>query len=335
MKVKLPPKQNKIFEIFDSEIDTLQLQEQILESLSNKNISISELDESSINNDDFFDEFDPSYIAYQFEKAIQLPKFQNTKLWFLKGPIKWLLIKLIKIYATVERKLSQNRISAVYALIHELARLRLKQKELEGEIQSLRREHFEFHDKIQGGGYKYFESEEWQERARTFLDKSDRRVISQVNAEDKILILLPDWINLLNYLSNKKIDFLALIENNRQFEYLGKFHKGQVQLIPDLSEFVQYDPFHKIILGCNASNLPAWYLDKILNNAVVNMTPGGKLFIKFSNHNISLKHPFQPAIQTNINRELLPGYLIQMGFVNPIFQRIDENEFELLTCYKP
>ena len=134
-----------IFEIHDSEINVSEIMKEIESNLSKRNINKEEL--NKIYRADFspdspggYREFDPAYIANQFESGISPPKFQNKSLWFIRGPIKWIIVKLIELYSYVEKKLSFNRIRAFYSVVHELIVLKKRYDLLQSRFDELEKE---------------------------------------------------------------------------------------------------------------------------------------------------------------------------------------------------
>ncbi|MEM7179415.1 MAG: hypothetical protein AAF518_00765 [Spirochaetota bacterium] len=337
MEKKNNPK--RIFHIFDSEIDSVSLQEEIDAKIAKRKIPKAEINKITGLNFQLSkaadsEKFDPSHTAYQFEKAIHLPKFTNPRYWFIRGPIKWVLIKFVSVYATVERKLSENRIKAFYSLIRELTQMKLRHQKLEYELELLKKDYNELKVSLQGG-YRFEEEEEWQNRAHAFLDRGDKRILEHIEVTDQVLVLLPEWSNLLNHLSNKKIRFHSIVENKRQFEYLNKFHKETLQYIDSLVDYESYSSFDKIVLGCNASMLPPWFIEKILLKAFHNMASGAKFFLRFYNGTVSQYTPFQPVLSTRIDLHTITTYLKEVGFVNPLIHKSEPGEYDLVTFYKP
>jgi hypothetical protein len=55
--------------------------------------------------------------ANAFEKGISPPKFTNPKLWFIRGPIKWVFVSLVNLYSFIDKKLSENRIRAFFSVL--------------------------------------------------------------------------------------------------------------------------------------------------------------------------------------------------------------------------
>ncbi len=120
------------FQIHDPEINVEEIMEDIESKLKSRDISkedverISKLRLSPFSKNSLR-EFDASLSANLFEKGISPPKFTNPKLWFFKGPLRWMLSKFVDFYALVDKKLSENRVRAFFQLLHEVVILKKRQ----------------------------------------------------------------------------------------------------------------------------------------------------------------------------------------------------------------
>lgn len=135
---------DELFKVSNMNLDAKEIMREIESRIRIRSIDKEELEKilkqkihSDINSIGFR-AFDPAYTANLYEKGISPPKFTNPKLWFIKGPIKWFVVKLIQGYGFLDQKLSRNKVKAFYSVLHELIALRRKVEELEKEIQDLK-----------------------------------------------------------------------------------------------------------------------------------------------------------------------------------------------------
>lgn len=125
----------ELFEIRDSRINVREIMEEI-EAKLKKNPSTKEDIEKlthwklSPPSPEGYRDFDPAEIAHLFEKGITPPKFSNPKLRFVRGPLKWLLIRFAEFYSFLDKKLSENRTRAFYSVLHELILIRSENQNL-------------------------------------------------------------------------------------------------------------------------------------------------------------------------------------------------------------
>ena len=132
----------EVFEIQNSDINVPEIMREIEASLKKRSIDKNEIEriaklKLSADSPAGHREFDPSLTANLFEKGIAPPKFTNPHLWFIRGPLKWAIVKFTEIYSLVDKKLSENRIKAFYSVLHELILLKNKHQRLENKFNEL------------------------------------------------------------------------------------------------------------------------------------------------------------------------------------------------------
>ena len=331
-------KNKEIFEIQNSEINVADIMREIELNLKQRSIDKNEIERISklkLSSDSpaGYREFDPSLTANLFEKGIAPPKFTNPRYWFIKGPLKWVIIKVAEFYSLVDKKLSENRIKAFYSVLHELILLKAKHQRLESKLAELYKHVVEL---------KASKNAEFQinfyDNYNLLSDRyseSDTRILSILKKEKPSLILLPDWENFLNLLKLNRIDFHAIVSNKNQFNYIEKQITNHVSFVEGIYEFTQYENYSNIILYCNACLLPVPLLEKIVTLIMEKADSGTQCFIRFTNYSINNHSPFQENFPTQIDTEKVYSYLNDIGFRNIIFHSVSKEEMELISFSLP
>jgi hypothetical protein len=331
-------KNKEIFEIQNSDINVAEIMRDIESSLRQRSIDKSEIDritrlQLTSDSPAGHREFDPSLTANLFEKGISPPKFSNPRYWFIKGPLKWIIIKVTEFYSLVDKKLSENRIKAFYSVLHELILLKAKHQRLESKLAELYKHVVE----LKASSKTDFQIN-FYDNYNLLSDrysKSDTRILSFLKKEKPTLILLPDWDNFLNLLKLNRIDFHAIVSNKNQFNYIEKQITNHVSFVEEMHEFTQYENYSNIILYCNACLLPVPLLEKIVIMIMEKADSGTQCFIRFTNYSINNHSPFQENFPTQIDSEKVYSYLNNIGFRNIIFHSVSKEEMELITFSLP
>ncbi len=329
----------EVFEIQNSDINVIEIMAEIESSLKNRSIDKKEIEriaklKLSADSPAGHREFDPSLTANLFEKGIAPPKFTNPRLWFIRGPLKWAIVKFTEIYSLVDKKLSENRIKAFYSVLHELILLKTKNQRLENKYNELYRQIIELRVSARPSFFQNEYYDNNQPLAESF-SKSNFRILSLLKKENPSLALLPDWENFLNLLKVNRISFHALVQNKIQFEYIKTQITKEVTNTNSIQAFKEYKNYSNLILHCNACLLPAWILENLLLSWMENAGSGTQCFIRFSNSSLDFHSPFQENYQTRIDLEKLLIHLKELGFKNIISHTVEKDEMELITFTLP
>ena len=331
-------KNKEIFEIQNSEINVAEIMREIESNLRQRSIDKSEIDriaklKLSSDSPAGHREFDPSLTANLFEKGIAPPKFSNPRYWFIRGPLKWIIIKFTEFYSLVDKKLSENRIKAFYSVLHELILMKAKHQRLELKLAELYKHVVE----LRASYNPEFQNEFYDNNKLLSenFSKSNLRILSLLKNEKPTLVLLPDWENFLNLLKVNRIPFHTIVQSKSQFYYIEKQITSQVTLIETIQEFSQYKEYSNIILHCNACILPAWIMDKIILCVKENADKDTQIFIHYSNSAINSYSPFQENLRTRIDTDKIHSYLNDLGFKNIVSHCVDKDEMQLITFTLP
>lgn len=329
----------EIFEIQNSDINVVELMAEIESSLKQRSVDKKEIEritnlKLSADSPAGHREFDPSFTANLFEKGIAPPKFTNPRFWFIHGPLKWAIIKFTEIYSLVDKKLSENRIKAFYSVLHELILLKSRHRKLELKVEELYKQIVE----IRTSSRPSFFQNEFYDSNKPLDDnfsKSNLRILSLLKKEQNALVLLPDWDNFLNLLRLNTISFHAVVQNKNQFDYISSKITNQITNIHLIQEFSDYKQYSSVILHCNASLLPAWILETLLQKFKSFSDKNTQFFLRFSNSSLYIHSPFQENYQTRIDLEKIVPHLRELGFVNVVSHSVDQDEMNLITFYNP
>lgn len=312
--------------------------EEIERNLTKRTISKEEIDriaklKFTPNSPEGYREFDPSETANLFEKGISPPKFTNPSLWFVKGPLKWLIVQFVKLYSIFDKKVSQNRIHAFYSVVHELILLKKSQRFLSERFDQLYKEHTYLKSQqalnITKNVYVNRNSVEIQ-----FIQKSDSRILDLVDKKSSGLILYPEWNGLLTQLKTKFVSLSLLLEDKFQEKDIDKSTVDRIFLVESIPDFLEYQNYSFILFQSNVCFLPPYLLEKILMNIYENANPKTQIFLRYSNTSIDVYSPFQRNHLTHIDKSLLLPYLKDIGFQNIIVHQTDLDEFKLLSFSK-
>jgi hypothetical protein len=216
-------KNKEIFEIQNSDINVAEIMREIDSSLRQRSINKTDIEriaklKLSSDSPAGHREFDPSLTANLFEKGIAPPKFTNPRYWFIKGPLKWMIVKFTEFYSLVDKKLSENRIKAFYSVLHELILLKANHRRLEQKISDLYKHVVDIRS-----NYPNTFQNNFYDNNKPLSDgfqQSDLRILSLLRKDKATLVLLPDWDNFLNLLKLNQIPFQVVVQNKNQIQLL-------------------------------------------------------------------------------------------------------------------
>ena len=328
--------ENQIFQIKNSEVQIKEILADLEKKVSLRNISKEEL--SRIQNLDltsdvssFNRQFDPAYIANQFEEGISIPKFTNPKYSFIKGPLKTLITKLIQFYSLLDKKLSENRIRAFYLVLHELIRSRKKIQRLEKKLfdlstilnqiqinQANTKNTFEF-----SNYYKIFQED---------LEFDFNQLYNYLNNSKKILLIEPIHAQLPKEILSKGFHLSILTSLLQKKESLNKL-TDSIYIQENITEFKNYSEFDTIIYAGNICLLRPEFIHSLFLNFHKNSNSKTKFLISFSNDSNSEILPFNLNSISKIDQEKFKIYLNEFKFLDIKF--LEMNPLEYVFFSKP
>jgi hypothetical protein len=318
---------NQIFEINDSDINIKEIMYEIESRLKDRSISRNEIDKivaygQDIHSEIRYREFDPSFIAYQFETGISTPKFTNPKFWFIKGPIRKVITFFVEIYSAIEKRLSTNRVKAFYSVVYELMILRSRIEKLEKEIERLKLTPVPL-ETVDDATIELS-----RKNTELFLE-SDRQILSNLNPTDFVLVLCPISIEFTDKLNthtkmSKIISYESVINKYTQ-PIKPKTKRNKTQEI-------ELQQFTKIIIHQNLCTISHKVLEKLFLEIKREATPGTKVLARLSNYSVGQDTPFKEVYKTSIEIDSLYTYLRTLGFYNIVLQKIP-SDYSVLSCY--
>jgi len=310
-----------IFEIKDSGINVEEIMQELESSLKKRNVTREEIER--ISNQSFspkspagFREFDPAFTANLFEKGISAPKFTNPSLWFIKGPFKWMVVKLVEIYSFVDKKLSENRIRAFYNVLHELILLRSKHETLLKRYERFYKEFLELKAIIQEKVQPDFEISVIQYKNPKLIEESDEIILEEISKNSKnTLVLFPEWGDFLLKLRTKKIQFDSISFSKNQFDHIKKQITDNVRFTDDLAS-LNFSGFDSIVFQSNINLIPNWKIELLLKRIAEKSDKPTKVYLRFSEKDISSNSPFQPSYPTRVDLSEIRPFLKNLGYKN-------------------
>lgn len=310
-----------IIEIKDSSVNVRELMEEIESKLARRPVSKEELErlsrwKFSPQSPEGYREFDAAETAHLFEKGISPPKFTNPKFKYIRGPIRWLFIKLIELYAFLDKKLSENRTRAFYSVLNELILLR-------GDHEKLKRKFEKFYSEFVELNYslkkeispEFVWSNEFLYEEET-LEESETLILSRLNPGDSVLAINPEWGKFLKQLLKAQIEFKAVTWNKSQYSYIKEHITSSVSLL-SFEEVLPEPPLpSKIISNGNLCLLPNWVLEKLFKSLASKTFSGTEFIFRYSNYSNRMVSPFQPILLTQISESAFREFLQKLGFKN-------------------
>ena len=327
-----------IFEIQDSEINVSEIMAEIESNLKQRNLDISEIERVSklrLTPEVPLGQrqFDPSETANSFEKGISPMGFTNPIFKYIRGPIRYLLVKFIEGYSLFDKKVSENRIRAFFNVVYELVLLRKKYEALEKKFYEFYKEQTELKALILGkkDNFSYYDPHSPLEEPP---NPSNSRITNMITQGESTLVLLPEFDNFLQKLQLKQIPYLAIINDSHHYEYFKNHITGNLEFISKLEDFQNYSGYKNIVIAINSCKLPGWLLEKLFFSIRKFSDIETRIFFRYSNSALTYHSPFQENFQTRISNELLFHFLKETGFKNIVRHTVDDGELSLITFQK-
>lgn len=325
-----------LFEIHDTTINVREIMGEIESRL--KKISIDKNEIERISKLSFnppspsgYREFDALGTANLFENGVSIPKFTNPSFWFVRGPLKWLIVKIVSVFSLIDKKLSENRIRAFYNLIHELILLKNRTNKINEKLNFLYNDFSEMMARFKTGIYpdylsfeNFYDREYEVEKARVFIKNIDKA--------KKILIIGPGWGWILSHLLEGEIKFKAITDSEFKYNFIKREITSEIELIKSILNYNDYNKFQLIILYTNLAYLSGWYINTLIQGIFKKSNKGTEIYLLFNNFPETGNFPFESTGITKINEDKFLYYLKEIGFKNIRF--IKYNTETLVKFYK-
>lgn len=271
-------------------------------------------------------EFDPSFIASQFEKGINPPKFTNPKLWFIKGPLRTLISKFVEFYAIIDKKLSENRIKAFYSVLFELIKSKKRISRLEKKLEEIYIELNELKKTKHQAETSFYD---YLKPYQTDFSKSITNRIEKISKDKKILFIYPKLNEELNYFQIKEFDFSILTNSHPEI-----FQKATNKIFQsDLLNFQNYADFDFFYSSYNLCLEETEILFSFFHLLFKQTNSTSEFLFSYKNQISSLNSPFEKYSKSKIEDEKLKTFLSGIGFKN-INIEVDFDETRILSFYK-
>ncbi len=327
-----------LFEIQDSSVNVSEIMAEIESNLKRRNLDPSEIERVTKLRltpeiPQGQRQFDPSETAHSFEKGISPPGFTNPIFQYIRGPIRWLLVKFIEGYSLFDKKVSENRIRAFFNVVYELVLLRKKYESLDKKFHELYKEQNDLKALILGKKETAFYNDP-HSPLEAPSNPSNERILQMISQGDKTMILFPEYDNFLQSLQLKQVPYLAILNELKQFEYFKNHITPYIEYSPKIEEFQAYSGYKNIVLAINSCKLPGWLLEKLFFTIRKFSDIDTKIFFRYSNSALTYHSPFQENFQTRISNELLFHFLKETGYKNIVRHTVDDGELSLITFQK-
>lgn len=331
-------KEDPLFEIYDPEVNTSDIMKELETNLLKRNITKEEIDRIirlnlSAESASGYGEFDPAYTAHLFEKGISAPKFTNPAFRFVKGPLKWLLIKIVEFYTIFDKKISQNRIKAFYSVVNELIVIKNNYKKLKEKNDHLLSELLEIKSQIGSNHFEfnYFDSDRPYSQVINIIDREFLKLLKEKN---NLLVLFPEWGNFLSLLLADKIKFIAVTDSELMTNFIQKEISGNIRKLNLPLCLEDLRGHSTIILHKNCNLLPAWFIEKFLD-LVSQLNHSCDVLFGFGDYDTSSASAFKSRYFTYIELDNLKENLSERGFKNIFIHTIKEYNYSIVSFQKP
>ncbi|WCL49574.1 hypothetical protein O4O04_01795 [Leptospira sp. GIMC2001] len=255
--------------------------------------------------------FDPSLAANLFEKGISTPKFSNPKLWFLVGPLRWMLEKFVNFYALVDKKLSENRVRSFLQVLHEIVVIRKQQDLLAMKMEEFYQEYAE---------NKYQAAKGMTQRTlysplftRVDFDSGvppeSEELLGIIQENQPVLIYYPSSLAFLEYCNSQ----------NLKYRVITPFEEDVTLIRRSVTEFVttntKVPPNTSVLFHANACLFPSGFWEGLLREWK-SLESDTRFLIRFRDRSTISLSPFQDNLPMRIDILQLSEYLKSIGFKN-------------------
>lgn len=304
------------FRIYDPEINVAEIMDSIESRLSERNVSKEDVERvSKIRFSPYAGEgyrsFDPSYTANLFEKGISIPKFTNPKLWFLKGPLKYLLHKFVSLYSLMDKKLSENRLRAFFQVLHEMVLIRKKQEILSQKLSEFYREYAETKYLVGQGKSQISLYSPIANRFRfeSGAPPESEELLELVQDAQPVVIYYPESLGFLEFCNFQ----------NLKYKVFTPFDEDADLIRRTTTEFVstteRIAPYQSVLFHANACLFTAGFWEGLLLGWS-RLEQDTRFVIRFRQGSSAVLSPFQDNLPLHIETQFLGNYLKSLGFRN-------------------
>nr|WP_244288383.1 hypothetical protein [Leptospira congkakensis] len=259
-----------------------------------------------------FRKFDPAGTAHLFEKGISSPKFSNPKFWFIRGPVKFIVNRLISVYGLIDKKLSENRIRAFFSVLHELVRLGKRIEQIENRFDGFYRDH------LLHGSSNELPNFGWAVNSY-FTDAGSnpswKFALEDFSKSNAVTVLFPEWGDILKQLSISQIPFQCITSHEDEFRFIQNKITTTVRLEKRLFPLKQIlNPSADVLVYLPLNRFPSFWIERIFAEISNSIQNGKHLYFSVSTKPTNANRPFRDLQVSEINLELLPNYLETLGF---------------------
>jgi hypothetical protein len=302
--------------VYDPDINVTEIMDSIESRLKDRNISKEDVERISKIRFSPFEgakhrEFDPSHTANLFEKGISTPKFTNPKLWFLRGPLRWLLTKVVDFYSLLDKKLSENRVRAFFQVLHEIVMLRKKQEMLSQKMEEFYREYSEtrYQASLGMSPTTLYSPLSIRVDFESDVPPESEELLGLVKDVQPVIIYYPSSLSFLEYCNSQ----------NLKYRVITPFEEDVNLIRRTITEFVttndRINPNPSVLFHANACLFSSSYWEGLLRSWK-NLEQETRFIIRFREGTQSVLSPFQDNLPLRIETKDIVNYLQTIGYKN-------------------
>lgn len=256
-------------------------------------------------------DFDPSYTANLFEKGISTPKFTNPRLWFIRGPIHWLLKKGVSFYSLVDKKLSENRVRAFFQVLHELVLIKKNQEILSQKLDEFYKEYSEERYKASLGmnPTTLYSPLSLRVDFESGVPPESDEILNLLRDVQPICIYYPSSLSFLEYCNSQNI----------KYRVVTPFEEDVTLIRRTITEFVstqdKISPNPSVLFHANACLFSATFWEGILRSWR-GLEQETRFILRFKEGTQSSLSPFRDNLPLFIETSDLGDYLRSIGYKN-------------------
>jgi hypothetical protein len=259
--------------------------------------------------------FDPAGTAFLFEKGISPPKFTNPKLWFIKGPVKFIFTRFIEFYSLVDKKLSENRIKAFFSVLHELIRLTKRIQNIEIRLEKFYSSYLLKSDiksdlKDMDFGWSTFQYFDLPGK----LDIWDL-VTKDLKIKNNVSVIFPAWGYILKELTIANIQFQAYSNIEAEISFIKSKVTSNISKVESLFPLKSFLPKNTdVLVFIPLNRFPSFLLEKLFSELSDSVSAGSNIYFSIQSNEVTDLSPFQDIEVTKVDSMKLPIYLKSLGF---------------------
>lgn len=259
-----------------------------------------------------FRKFDPAGTAHLFEKGISSPKFSNPKFWYIRGPIKFIINRIISVYSQIDKKLSENRIRAFFSVLHELVRLGKRMELIERRFDGFYRDHLLNSNQTKSPNFSWATKSFFVDAG---INPNWNLTVDDLKSSKQVLILFPEWGEILKQLSIQKIPFQSITSNSDQYQLIKSKISHNIHYLESIFPLSQLKMQNfDVLVYLPLNRFPTYFIERIFAEISYLLNKGNHLYFSVSIQPEFNNRPFRDVQISEINLELLPNYLNTLGF---------------------